>query len=117
MKFGYLILALGFGLSFVAAVVPHYSGAYQLMFGILVAHLVPYMVYAPAVVRLDDQAVQIAGALLLMAHGVLVLVQRFVQGGDYAGTTMVAVPLLVAVLLLPLLVRAARTPWPTDERA
>lgn len=117
MKFGYLILLLGFGLSFVAAVVPHFSGAYQLMFGVLVAQITPYLIYAPAVVRLDDRAVQVAGVLLLMVHGALVLVQRFVHGGDYTGPTMVAVPLLAAVLLLPLLVRAARTPWPTDARA
>ena len=116
MKFGYLILLAGVLLSFAAAVVPHFSGAYQLMFGVLVAQLVPYMIYVPAVMRLDDLAVQVAGALLLMVHGVLVLVLRFVEGGEYDGVTIVAVPLLAALLLLPLMVRAARAPWPTDDR-
>lgn len=116
MKLGYLILAAGFALSFTAAVVPHFSGAHQMMFGVLVAHLVPYLVYAPAAFKLDDRAVQVAGSLLLMGHAALVIAMRFLHGGDYAGSMIVAVPLLAAVFLLPLLVRAAQTPWPEPEQ-
>ena len=111
MKPGVLVICCGVVLSFVAAVVPHFSGAHQLLVGVLLAHLTPYLVYAPAVFRLDDRVVDVAGTLLLLTHGGLVTVERFVHLGEYAGSAIYAVPLLAALLLLPLLHRAARSPW------
>ena len=111
MKPGLLIVCCGVVLSFIAAVVPHYSGAYQLLVGVLLAHLAPSLVYAPAVFRLDDRAVDVVGTLLLLVHGGLVAVERFVQRGEYAGSMIYVVPLLMALLLLPLFHRAARAPW------
>ena len=77
----------------------------------LLAHLTPYLVYAPAVFRLDDRAVDVAGTLLFLIHGGLVTVERFVQRGEYTGSEIYVVPLLVALLLLPLFHRAARATW------
>ena len=111
MKPGLLVICCGVVLSFIAAVVPHFSGAYQLLVGVLLAHLTPYLVYAPAVFRLDDRAVDVAGTLLFLIHGGLVTVERFVQRGEYAGSMIYVVPLVAALLLLPLLYRAAQAPW------
>ena len=111
MKPGRLVICCGVVLSFIAAVVPHFSGAYQLLVGVLLANLTPYLVYAPAAFRLDDRAVDIAGTLLVLMHVMLVTVERFVHKGEYAGSVVYVAPLLAALLLLPLLHRAARTPW------
>ena len=113
MKTGILIVGVGVVLSFVAAVVPHFSGAYQLQAGVLVAHLIPYAVYAPAAFTLDDRAVDISGVLLVLGHGALVAVERFAQGGEYADPAVYVVPLIAALLLLPLLIQVARRPWPS----
>ena len=111
MKPGILVIFCGVVLSFIAAVVPHFSGAYQLLVGVLLAHLTPYLVYAPAVLRLDDRAVDVAGVLLLLTHGGLVTLERFVNMGEYTGPAVYVVPLLAALLLSPLFHRAARAPW------
>lgn len=113
MNVGTLIIGAGALLSFAAAVVPQFPGVYQLMFAVLLAHLAPYMVYAPAALLLDNRAVDVAGVMLLLVHAALVIVQRFVNGGDYTGPIIYAIPLLAAVLLLPLCVKAARKPYPT----
>lgn len=112
MKMGFLITGIGIVLSFIAAVVPHFSGAYQLQAGVLLAQLAPYAVYAPAAFKLDDRAVEVAGVLLVMAHGGLVAIERFAQEGQYVDSTIYVMPLLAAAFLLPLLIRAARLPWP-----
>lgn len=112
MRIGALVIAVGVGLSFIASVVPHFSGAYELRFGVLLTQLTPYLIYAPAAFRLPDRAVTIAGTLLVLVHAGLVAMERFAGGGAYEGPAIYAVPLLMALLLLPLLVRTARQPWP-----
>ena len=111
MKPGFLFIGCGVVLSFIAAVVPHFSGAYQLLVGVLLAHLTPYFVYAPAAFRLDDRVVDVVGVLLLIVHGGLVTVERFVHMGEYVGSAIYVVPLLAALLLLPLFHQAAKAPW------
>lgn len=105
-----MLIVIGVLLSFVAAVVPYYSGAYHLLFGVLLTHLLPYLLYAPAAARLDRPETTVAGVIVVGVHGILVIKQRFIDGADY-GWAIYAVPLLLAVLLLPLFVRAARQPW------
>lgn len=113
MKFDYVLIVAGVLLAFVAAVVPYYSGAYHLLFGVLLAHLLPYLLYAPAAVRLDRPETTVVGVIVVGVHGVLVIKQRLMDGADY-GWAIYAVPLLLAVLLLPLFIRAARRPWEAD---
>lgn len=113
MRLGYLLIGTGVVLSFIAAVTPHFSGAYQLQAGVLLAHLTPYLILAPAVHKLDDRAVDISGVLLVLVHGALVAIERFAQEGQYVDSAIYVVPLLAATLLLPLLIRAARLPWPS----
>lgn len=115
MRFEYLLIILGVVLSFVAAVVPHYSGAYRLHLGVLVAHLIPYLIYAPAVARLSRRLTLGVGLLLVTAHGALVFHQRFMQAGDDAGLVVYLIPFVFSVLLLPLFVRAARPAWRTKS--
>ena len=113
MKLGFLIIGVGIVLSFMAAVVPHFSGAYQLQISVLLAQLTPYAIYAPAAFKLDDRAVEVSGVLLVLVHSGLVATERFAQEGQYADSAIHVVPLLAATFLLPLLVRAARLPWPS----
>jgi hypothetical protein len=115
MRFEYLLVILGVVLSFVAAVFPHYSGAYRLHPGVLVVHLMPYLMYAPAVARLSRRLMLGVGLLLVSAHGALVTHQSLVQGGDHAGLVVYLIPCLFSVLLFPLFVRAARPAWRTES--
>lgn len=113
MKLGYVVIGSGVLLSFHAAVVPHFSAAYQLQFGTLLLHLLPYLVFAPAVVRLNTPVTNVAGGLLLLVHAIFVVRERLLQANGDQSILFLAVPVLLAILLLPLLVRAAAPTWQT----
>ena len=111
MHFPFVVVGAGILLSFVGAVVPHYSGAYQLAFGVLVAQLTPYLIYAIIAVLLQRTVTKVAGALMLVGHVLLIAKERFVERADYSDLSIYYLPLLAAALLIPLLVRALRAPW------
>ncbi len=111
MRIEYTFVVLGVVLAFVAAVVPYYSGAYQLLFGVFVVNLIPYLLYSPVAARLNRPETVVAGALLLGVHGTFVINERFVNAADYSGSVIFVVPLILAALVLPLFIAAARRPW------
>jgi hypothetical protein len=111
MMFGYSVIVAGTVLSFVSAVVPHYTSGYHFMFGVLAAGIIPYLMYALAVVLFKSNLTNGVGLVLLTLHAWLVFSERFIDGGKYADHMIYIVPLLFAVLLIPLFVRALREPW------
>lgn len=109
--FGYGVVAAGFALAFVSAVVPFHEAGYRLMFGVFVAGLTPYLLYGLVVALLRHVMTTVAGAVLLLVHGGLVVVKRFLAQADYADGLIYVVPMLLTALLIPLFVRALREPW------
>jgi len=110
-RFGYSVIAAGTVLSIISAVVPFYTAGYQLLFAVFMAGITPYLVYGLVVYWLRRPITSVAGTLLLAAHLGLVVHERFIKGADYSDPAIYVVPLVFAVLLLPLLVVAMRQPW------
>lgn len=107
----YAVIVLGAVLTFAAAVVPYYGTGYQLRFGVVLAGLTPYFVYALAVPLLRGALTATVGLALVVLHAALVIRERFLQGADYSDGLIYIGPLVLAVVLLPLLWRALREPW------
>lgn len=107
----FIMVLAGTALAMVSAVVPHYSGAHQLLFGVFLAGFTPWLLYGIAAALFRGPLTTLAGALLLILHGTLVMRERFSGGADYADGMIYYLPLLFSVLLLPLLARALREPW------
>lgn len=108
---GYAIVTGGVVLAFAAAVVPHYGAGYQLDSGVLIAGLLPYLVYAVAV-ALSRAPLTLAGGLAALAiHAWVVVRERFTDRADYGDGMIYYVPLAVAAALLPFVIAACRKPW------
>ncbi len=107
----YGIILLGCGLAFLSAVVPHYDTGYYLMTGVLLTGLLPYLIYALVAALMRGPLVLAGGLVILVLHGILVANERVLGGADYASGMIYYGPLLLAVLGLPLLLRALREPW------
>ncbi len=106
-----LVVAIGVLLAFASALVPFFGAGYHLNVTILLTALTPYLIYAVSAPLLSRAVALGAGLLLLAAHGALVISERFLNGANYADGLMVAGPLVLAVVLLPLLVLVARKPY------
>ncbi|MFN2338358.1 MAG: hypothetical protein ABR544_05230 [Gammaproteobacteria bacterium] len=107
----YGIILLGCGLAFLSAVVPHYDTGYYLMTGVLLAGLLPYLVYALAAALMKGPLVLAGGLVILVLHGILVVNERVLGGAGYESGMIYYAPLLLAILGLPLLLRTLREPW------
>jgi hypothetical protein len=108
---GYAIIIIGLVLVCMSAVVPFYDDGYRLRATVLIAGLLPYLVYAIIVNLLQDNITIVAGILLLAAHIWLVWRERFVGSVDYSDGAIYYIPLVFTLLLLPLLFKALRRPW------
>ncbi len=104
---GYLFIAGGATLAFISALTPHFATGYHLNTGVLAAGLAPWLVYALAVPLVRSVVTDAGGLLLLLAHAVLVVNERFLQS-PYGDDTIYVVPLLLALLVTPLLPLALR---------
>ncbi len=113
----YAVVALGAVLAFAAATVPHYTAGYRLLFGVLLAGLTPYFIYALAVPLLRNGLIAVTGLVLLALHGALVIRERFLHGADYNDGLICFGPLLLAAVLLPVVWRALREPWGAEPPA
>lgn len=107
----YAVLALGAGLAFASAVVPHFSAGYRLLPGVLLSGLLPYLVYGLALPLLRGALITASGAALAAMHAALVVAERFGGPVDYSDGLIHFGPWLLAVAMLPLLVLGLRRPW------
>jgi uncharacterized membrane protein YGL010W len=108
---GYWFIVAGMLLAAISAFVPHFDSAYHLDAGVLIAGFVPYLVYSVAVVLMRGMLTTVAGAALVIVHVWLVVGERFVHELDYSDGMIYYVPLLMAIIVLPLAVSALRRPW------
>ena len=109
--FGYLVIATGVALAFVSSVVPFYNSGYRLLGGVLLAGLLPFLVYGLVVVMLGTAWSMAAGLILLLVNLWLVITQRFMGGADYSDGVIYYVPIAMAVAQIPLVFFALRASW------
>ncbi|NNF95658.1 MAG: hypothetical protein HKM94_01865 [Halobacteria archaeon] len=100
---GWTIILYGVSLSFIAAFTPFFEAGYLFKVDILLAGLLPYLIYAIAVPLLPGPTTTITGIILVAAHTVLVVVVRLLGGAD---SLIYAMPIIMAVLVLPLVIVA-----------
>lgn len=108
----YLIILFGLGLAAAAALVPFYHVAYLLEPGILLAVLMPFLLYGLFIESLRGSWLLATGLLLLAANLVLVAFERYLRYDGYTDDLIYWVPTLAAVLVLPIAYRLGRR---TDE--
>jgi len=108
---GYAVIIAGFVLVFVSAVVPFYTSGYRLLGAVLLAGVVPYLVYGLVVVMLRNMLSIIVGLSLLVVHLWLTIIERFTNSVDYSDGTIYYVPVVMAIALVPLLFLALRATW------
>ena len=103
---GWAIVLIGLALATLAALTPHFGSGYYLDAGILTANLLPYMVYAVAVPLIPGVITTSAGLILLAAHTGLVFSERFIDGADYSDGLIYTMPVLLALMMLPVAIVA-----------
>jgi len=108
----YLIILFGLGLAAAAALVPFYHVAYLLEPGILLAVLMPFLLYGLFIESLRGSWLLATGLLLLAANLVLVAFERYLRYDGYTDDLIYWVPTLAAVVVLPIAYRLGRR---TDE--
>lgn len=107
-QLGYGILVAGVILAGLSAVVPYYSVGHRLLVGVLAAGLTPYLMYGVAVALLRRPLTVVVGLILLATHAWLVITERFIDDADYSDGMIYYVPLALALVLLPVAVKALR---------
>lgn len=107
----YSLITIGCVLAFLSAVVPFYDTGYELMLSVLLSGLAPYMIYALCIPFLNGWLLTLPGIALVAAHGWLVVGERFYHHADYSNGLIYYIPLLLAVMMLPLVALALREPW------
>jgi hypothetical protein len=107
----YGCIAAGIALAFLSAAVPHYSAGYRLAAGILIAGLLPYLIYGLAVPLLRGTLTAVVGVVLVILHAVLVFNEGVGQGAESAGGLLYYGPMVLALAVLPLVVMALREPY------
>lgn len=110
----YLIILFGLGLAAAAALVPFYHVAYLLEPGILLAVLMPFLLYGLFIESLRDSWLLATGLLLLAVNLVLVVFERYLRYDGYTDNLTYWVPTLAAVVVLPLAYRLGRRPDEAD---
>ena len=99
---GYLILIFGLILAFTSALVPFFEAGYILMTSVLIAGLLPYLVYGMVVPLLRSTKITVIGLVIVFTHALLVLSERFIGNADYSDSMIYYGPTLLAVAVLPL---------------
>jgi|GEM_PF-2415654 len=100
---GWIIILYGLALSFFAAFTPFFNAGFLFKGNVLLAGLLPYLIYAIAVPLLPGTITTSVGILLTLLHTGLVITVRFFSGPEIL---IFILPIMVAVLLVPLVVIA-----------
>lgn len=113
--FAFTLIAIGVTVSIVAAVVPHYTTGYRLMFSVLLIGLLPYLAYGLAVPFLRGWLLALPGVILVVLHTAVVVRERFLDNADYSGGMIYFIPLALTLGMLPLIFLALKTPWGAEQ--
>jgi uncharacterized membrane protein len=101
------IVLLGCLLSFVSSFHDQYAEGYYIDFGVVMAGLVPYLIFGMAMYLREGVVTTMIGLVLLAVHLWMVYQQHFVIPGGSDGLLLFGPPVL-GILLLPLLIVAMR---------
>ena len=104
-----LLLILGCLIAFVSAMVPHFDAGYRLMVSVLLTGLLPYLVYAMTLPYLRGWLLAVPALLIVAVHAWAVASERFIDYRGYGDGTIYYVPIVLALLTLPLLAWGLRT--------
>lgn len=107
----YGCIAAGIALAFLSAAVPHYTAGYRLAAGILIAGLLPYLIYGLAVPLLHGTLTAVVGVVLVILHAALVFNERIAEGAESASGMIYYGPMVLAIAVLPLVIMALREPY------
>jgi NADH:ubiquinone oxidoreductase subunit K len=104
----YLIVLLGLGGAAAASVVPFYTAGYVLEPGVLLAVLMPFLLYGLFTESLRSAWLIASGLMLLAISLALVVPERFLHYNGYTDDMIYWVPTLAAVIVLPIAYRLGR---------
>lgn len=96
------IILLGLGGAAAASVVPFYSAGYDLDPGVLLAVLMPFLLYGLFIESLRGPWLLASGLLLLAASAALVIPERYLDYSGYSDGVIYWAPTLAAVIVLPI---------------
>lgn len=98
----YLIILLGFVAAAAAAVVPFFTAGYELNTATLIAVALPFVLYGMLSESLRGPWLLAAGLVLLAVSVGEVVPERFLHYNAYADGSIYWVPLLAALIVLPI---------------
>jgi hypothetical protein len=104
----YLLIVIGIMLAGSSAVVPHFSAGYHMAFGVFLAGILPYVVYGALTEILRGWSLIVPGALIVAAHIWLTVSERYLGYDGYQSGAIYVVPIILAVVVLPVGVVAGR---------
>jgi len=108
---GYGIILAGVVLAFASAVVPFHNAGYRLDNGVLIAGMLPYLLFGLPAVLVRGLLTLVTGLMVLATHAWLVARERFLDGADYGDGLIYLVPIVLTLALVPLIVVALRRRW------
>ncbi len=104
----YAIIALGCVLSLVTAIVPFYTAGYELLFGVLLIGLLPYVVYGAFTEIVRGWPLVLAGMLVLGIDLLAKIPERFLRYDGYADGAVYYAPLFSTFIVLPVFLALGR---------
>lgn len=105
---GYWFILIGLLLSLISALVPHFEAGYRLMVSVFIVGMLPYIVYGITVPLSRSTLTTIVGLAIVVAHTSLVFNERILGNADYSNGMIYYVPMLIALVILPLAVIAVK---------
>ncbi len=110
----YLIILLGLGVAAAASLTPFYHAGYLLEPGVLLAVLMPFLLYGLFIESLRGPWLLASGLVLLVTSLALVVFERFLHFNGYADTLIYWAPTLAAVIVMPIAYWRGRRTDETD---
>lgn len=100
---GWIVISYGISLSFIAAFTPFFEAGYLFKVEVLLAGLLPYMIYVIAVPLLPGATNTTVGIVLIATHTTLVVAVRLL---GFSESLIYIMPVIMAVLVIPLVIVA-----------
>jgi len=94
---------------------PHFSSAYRLQFGILIANLLPYMLYAIIPASTRATWVNLLGITLVVSHVLMLARPNWWDSIWGIDAAVYAAPIALAIALLPMAWFALKPRWATTD--
>ena len=105
------VIVLGTVISVTVAFEPHFSSAYRLHFDVLIANILPYLLFAWLAVMAKGVLTNVVGVALVAAHLVMLMNPELINAIWPAVAEKYSAPLVLALLLVPLLVVFRKPDW------